>query len=58
MPSPVNATVHIVDDDASVREGMAWLLRTHTLAQLALMLLYLLAYLWLYRRLVRFGLSR
>lgn len=31
MPSPVNATVHIVDDDASVREGMAWLLRTRRL---------------------------
>lgn len=31
MSSPVNATVHIVDDDASVREGMAWLLRTRRL---------------------------
>ena len=26
-----DATVHIVDDDASVREGMAWLLRTRRL---------------------------
>ncbi len=31
MSSPVNATVYIVDDDASVREGMAWLLRTRRL---------------------------
>jgi len=31
MLSLANATVHIVDDDASVREGMAWLLRTRRL---------------------------
>ncbi|MFM8691826.1 MAG: response regulator transcription factor [Limnohabitans sp.] len=31
MRSPVPDTVHIVDDDASVREGMAWLLRTRRL---------------------------
>jgi two-component system response regulator DctR len=31
MPSPSDATVYIVDDDASVREGMAWLLRTRRL---------------------------
>ncbi|MFM7024753.1 MAG: response regulator transcription factor [Limnohabitans sp.] len=31
MPTPSDATVHIVDDDASVREGMAWLLRTRRL---------------------------
>lgn len=31
MLNPVEATVHIVDDDASVREGMAWLLRTRRL---------------------------
>ena len=43
---------------AAAWAAMAWLLRTHTLAQLGLMLLYLLAYLWLYRRLVRFGLNR
>ena len=31
MHSPTDAMVHIVDDDASVREGMAWLLRTRRL---------------------------
>ncbi len=31
MHSPPDAMVHIVDDDASVREGMAWLLRTRRL---------------------------
>ena len=31
MPTPPDATVYIVDDDASVREGMAWLLRTRRL---------------------------
>jgi len=31
MFSPSDATVHIVDDDAIVREGMAWLLRTRRL---------------------------
>ena len=31
MSTPSHATVHIVDDDASVREGMAWLLRTRRL---------------------------
>ena len=31
MLTPSDATVHIVDDDASVREGMAWLLRTRRL---------------------------
>ena len=31
MQSPLDATVYIVDDDASVREGMAWLLRTRRL---------------------------
>jgi two-component system response regulator DctR len=31
MHSPSDAMVHIVDDDASVREGMAWLLRTRRL---------------------------
>jgi two-component system response regulator DctR len=31
MLSPTDATVHIVDDDAIVREGMAWLLRTRRL---------------------------
>ena len=31
MPTPHDATVYIVDDDASVREGMAWLLRTRRL---------------------------
>lgn len=31
MPSPIDAIVHIIDDDASVREGMAWLLRTRRL---------------------------
>ena len=31
MLSPSDATVYIVDDDASVREGMAWLLRTRRL---------------------------
>src|SRR5574343_926194 len=31
MLSPTDATVYIVDDDASVREGMAWLLRTRRL---------------------------
>ena len=37
--------------------ALAWLLRSNTPAQLGLMLLYLLAYLWLYRRLVRFAAS-
>lgn len=31
MLTPPDATVHIVDDDAIVREGMAWLLRTRRL---------------------------
>ena len=31
MLVPSDATVYIVDDDASVREGMAWLLRTRRL---------------------------
>ena len=31
MHHPSDATVFIVDDDASVREGMAWLLRTRRL---------------------------
>jgi len=31
MDHPLDATVFIVDDDASVREGMAWLLRTRRL---------------------------
>ena len=31
MLNPADATVHIVDDDAIVREGMAWLLRTRRL---------------------------
>jgi len=31
MHSHTDATVFIVDDDASVREGMAWLLRTRRL---------------------------
>lgn len=31
MSSAVTDTVHIIDDDASVREGMAWLLRTRRL---------------------------
>ena len=31
MLTPPDATVHIVDDDASVREGMAWLLRSRRL---------------------------
>lgn len=31
MLNPTDATVYIVDDDASVREGMAWLLRTRRL---------------------------
>ena len=31
MLTPSDATVYIVDDDASVREGMAWLLRTRRL---------------------------
>jgi len=31
MYSPQNSTVYIVDDDISVREGMAWLLRTRRL---------------------------
>ena len=31
MLSPPDAMVYIVDDDASVREGMAWLLRTRRL---------------------------
>ena len=31
MLTPTDATVYIVDDDASVREGMAWLLRTRRL---------------------------
>ena len=31
MQPTVSATVYIVDDDASVREGMAWLLRTRRL---------------------------
>jgi two-component system, LuxR family, response regulator DctR len=31
MLTPSDATVHIVDDDAIVREGMAWLLRTRRL---------------------------
>ena len=31
MLTPSDATVFIVDDDASVREGMAWLLRTRRL---------------------------
>lgn len=31
MYSPQNSTVYIVDDDVSVREGMAWLLRTRRL---------------------------
>ena len=31
MLAPSDATVYIVDDDASVREGMAWLLRTRRL---------------------------
>jgi two-component system, LuxR family, response regulator DctR len=31
MYSPQDSTVYIVDDDASVREGMAWLLRTRRL---------------------------
>ena len=31
MLNPADTTVHIVDDDAIVREGMAWLLRTRRL---------------------------
>ncbi|MGV0982967.1 MAG: response regulator transcription factor [Limnohabitans sp.] len=31
MYSPQDSTVYIVDDDVSVREGMAWLLRTRRL---------------------------
>jgi two-component system response regulator DctR len=31
MYSPQDSTVYIVDDDISVREGMAWLLRTRRL---------------------------
>jgi two-component system, LuxR family, response regulator DctR len=31
MYSPLDSTVYIVDDDVSVREGMAWLLRTRRL---------------------------
>ena len=31
MPLPFDSTVYIVDDDISVREGMAWLLRTRRL---------------------------
>jgi two-component system response regulator DctR len=31
MQPTVNATVFIVDDDAIVREGMAWLLRSRRL---------------------------
>lgn len=31
MLTPTDATVYIVDDDASVREGMVWLLRTRRL---------------------------
>jgi two-component system response regulator DctR len=31
MHSPQDSTVYIVDDDVSVREGMAWLLRTRRL---------------------------
>jgi two-component system response regulator DctR len=35
MQPTVNATVFIVDDDASVREGMAWLLRSrHVVSEL------------------------
>ncbi|MDO5288403.1 MAG: response regulator [Pseudomonadota bacterium] len=30
-PAPSDATVYIIDDDASVREAMAWLLRTRRL---------------------------
>lgn len=32
MPNLLDATVYIVDDDASVREGLAWLLRTRRLS--------------------------
>ena len=35
MLTPSDATVYIVDDDASVREGMAWLLRTRRLLSMA-----------------------
>lgn len=35
MFKPSDAMVHIVDDDASVREGMAWLLRTRRLLSCA-----------------------
>ena len=31
MQPSLNALVHLIDDDASVREGMAWLLRTRRL---------------------------
>jgi two-component system response regulator DctR len=31
MQPPIDATVYIVDDDASVREALAWLLRTRRL---------------------------
>jgi two-component system, LuxR family, response regulator DctR len=31
MPSPANSTVYIVDDDASVREALSWMLRTKRL---------------------------
>ena len=31
QPQPSNATVYIVDDDASVREALAWLLRSRRL---------------------------
>ena len=32
MQPPIQATVYIVDDDAMVREGMAWLLRSRLLS--------------------------
>jgi two-component system response regulator DctR len=35
MQPAIDATVHIVDDDASVREALAWLLRSRRLASLA-----------------------
>ena len=35
MFNPSDAVVHIVDDDAIVREGMAWLLRTRRLLSIA-----------------------
>ncbi len=32
MPLPLDATVYIVDDDASVREALSWMLRTRRLS--------------------------